>query len=853
MKTGSNKNKHATDRPHANYTRREGLRGLPYEATAADAPPRTEEDPDPSPTPPMEEQDKLEKRARSAQTLAVIFHERICRSGQDDIMAMQLMKSILVLGAFFAQLPTNLHIAAAFPARHLDHVSQRYEGSICTAPIRSASIDVMHKVSGAASCVGPRHRDHISVGRAVCADEALVLTYYLLYAKGRIALEALGAVSPRASQTETRTGAYFLDKAWRVYEPRVKTFNAKLRRMAAEHLDGPIDVAKSFHLYFSVVTESFTFSEDYRILDCGVKHSVLGIITDSVAALGLTLPVWWVVYCTLHLMMALTTHQAHPYGEIQPWRYEGNDHFCACCEAEFRDAAQNKVFSDPKNNHLSGRLYHRGSHAIRTEPHPAGNGIFTRDTKLLIVARGITTAVTLAWLFYELGRHRYQQALDELLDLSLIAGRWSDTQSIECEYLNAGIHGTLRLHAVGRSGKFRSALREGLQVDETCLSGGTLLRIPSHTANRAVCVWRSGYIHLRALTHEAELVKRKKCIGRCLLGQSSCVNIRWRLRLGSVGSTRSATGRIAPGVGAHANEAHGLITSSPKRPIVDVHQSGIGNRAAHTTIGMVSRPINQCAACADYYDLSAISDPHICPCCEYYMDETAPKNPQEQYWNDWIKDLDAPTLRSLGLGDYYLGLDCVHDPQPNPQPTMASMSRTNAVQQASNCLRHRNTYYDTDKSAPNRPQEPQAPQTASRALSIGAPPRMPATPTSTFTMGYKPYKTSFSPSLPQQAIEVHRLQQRDAYFLSRGLDATELLRGRRTARQAHEQLYIARSVTDSSTPATLESVDEEPVTAAPKKRGKRMICATCLKDAPVNKDNDGVNCTKCYKKILKAQ
>ena len=105
----------------------------------------------------------------------------------------------------------------------------------------------------------------------------------------------------------------------------------------------------------------------------------------------------------------------------------------------------------------------------------------------------------------------------------------------------------------------------------------------------------------------------------------------------------------------------------------------------------------------------------------------------------------------------------------------------------------------------------------------------------------------------QQAAELPRYQGRDAYFLSRGLDARQLLPGRRTARQAHEQLYGAESVVPSTTTVPTERAEELPEAAAPKKRGKRMKCATCLKDAPVNKDNDGVNCTKCYKKILKAQ
>ncbi|KAK4494674.1 hypothetical protein PRZ48_014030 [Zasmidium cellare] len=43
------------------------------------------------------------------------------------------------------------------------------------------------------------------------------------------------------------------------------------------------------------------------------------------------------------------------------------------------------------------------------------------------------------------------------------------------------------------------------------------------------------------------------------------------------------------------------------------------------------------------------------------------------------------------------------------------------------------------------------------------------------------------------------------------------------------------------------------VQAQARKKGKRMICATCNKDSPVDrKKNDGVNCTRCYQKLMKS-
>lgn len=84
----------------------------------------------------------------------------------------------------------------------------------------------------------------------------------------------------------------FSDKALREYDPRVQAFNDKFSQRVAEHRGGPIDLAKWFNLYSFDVMGSLAFGKNYGMLDSSVKHSVLGIITDGMAPMGLTLPTW---------------------------------------------------------------------------------------------------------------------------------------------------------------------------------------------------------------------------------------------------------------------------------------------------------------------------------------------------------------------------------------------------------------------------------------------------------------------------------------------------------------------------------------------------------------------------------
>lgn len=84
----------------------------------------------------------------------------------------------------------------------------------------------------------------------------------------------------------------FSDKALREYEPRIQIFNDKFISQLTT-LDGkPMDVSEWFKLYAFDVIGSLAFGKNYQMLDSGEKHHALGLLTEGMSPLGLTIPVW---------------------------------------------------------------------------------------------------------------------------------------------------------------------------------------------------------------------------------------------------------------------------------------------------------------------------------------------------------------------------------------------------------------------------------------------------------------------------------------------------------------------------------------------------------------------------------
>ena len=95
------------------------------------------------------------------------------------------------------------------------------------------------------------------------------------------------------------------------------------------------------------------------------------------------------------------------------------------------------------------------------------------DARLIIVAGSDTTAATLTFLFYHLAQEPaiVEQIREELRPST--QGDWHDKDIHNCATLNGAINEALRLHPPVPSGVQRITPKEGMQIGETFIPGGT--------------------------------------------------------------------------------------------------------------------------------------------------------------------------------------------------------------------------------------------------------------------------------------------------------------------------------------------------------------------------------------------
>lgn len=158
------------------------------------------------------------------------------------------------------------------------------------------------------------------------------------------------------------------------------------------------------------------------------------------------------------------------------------------CNEEIEDAVRNNFFSNSaEKDAVSGGgstitswLYN----TYKNDPNPGRNPYYQADARLLIVAGADTTAVTFAYMFYELAQHPEDIEMIRNELRQCVKGDFSDVDIRNCEHLNAVINETLRLHSPGPSGAFRVTPPEGLRVGDTFIPGGTNFNIPFYVVAR---------------------------------------------------------------------------------------------------------------------------------------------------------------------------------------------------------------------------------------------------------------------------------------------------------------------------------------------------------------------------------
>lgn len=240
---------------------------------------------------------------------------------------------------------------------------------------------------------------------------------------------------------------------------------------------------------------------------------------------------------------------------------------------------------------------------------------------------------------------------------------------------------------------------------------------------------------------------------------------------------------------------------------------------------------NTCASCKKSYLISTISDDLFCHDCTWFLENSEPKTEEEIELEKLIRNFSDDDIREVGLGHFFE----LEDPstatisQKSDGAPMATASNSSHIAQVA-ALTSQMMHQRKD-SAYNHSQ----------------------------AMGFN--NQSVSPSMPPSQSQLQ------AYISSRpSMPVTEeAIRQWAIAHKSNSRnptAAIGHSRTNStalSQPGTecMDEIYESPsvqveVKKAIRKRGKRMICATCEKDSPISDKNDGVNCTRCFGKLKRA-
>lgn len=249
----------------------------------------------------------------------------------------------------------------------------------------------------------------------------------------------------------------------------------------------------------------------------------------------------------------------------------------------------------------------------------------------------------------------------------------------------------------------------------------------------------------------------------------------------------------------------------------------------------VTTPVeNSCAYCKKHYYISSPFDNFFRDTCMLFLQLSEPKTEKEIELEKVVRNFTDDDLKAVGLGVFFE----LEDP-----PTAAQAQYTTTSPPA----RPSSSSYEAQMSALN------SQLTHQRKISDG---NVSTTSDST--------KTPSASPLPLFQLQVQRSPP--SYGMTSvgpGPVTKDMIRQWAFHNHGGIPATTAGHSRSSSTPFPRPSMESQgEIFGSPsvqvqanktRKRGKRMICATCKKDSPVSAKNDGVNCTRCFAKLQKSE
>ncbi|KAH7073023.1 cytochrome P450 monooxygenase-like protein [Paraphoma chrysanthemicola] len=291
----------------------------------------------------------------------------------------------------------------------------------------------------------------------------------------------------------------------RVYEDRIMAHASTLLSQLRAQGGNVTSATKWFQLYgFDVMTD-IAFGRSFDMTKTGKAHPALELMKKSLEPVGLFSYVPW-FFMLLKDIPGLTKD----YLKFLAWT---------------GDQVMQRVKMDKEIQERDVMSWL--VEAYNKSPQKEGDKLLLQgDARLIIVAGSDTTSSTLTYAAYELATNpeTFKALREELSALGKTMSSISLKDLQSCEYLNAVISETLRMHPPVPSGVMRDTPPEGITVGTTFIPGNITVVSPTYAVSRSNGAYELPNEFLpERWTSRPGLVKDKSAYAPFSLGAYSCI------------------------------------------------------------------------------------------------------------------------------------------------------------------------------------------------------------------------------------------------------------------------------------------------------------------------------------------
>ncbi|KAI0543533.1 cytochrome P450 [Xylaria curta] len=293
-------------------------------------------------------------------------------------------------------------------------------------------------------------------------------------------------------------------KALSAYEHRIMSYTDTLTSQIDQisRAGEVVVVTDWFYWYAFDVIGDVAFSMSFNMLRDKQWHFAVRLLRRAMSLLGPFSPVPWLAQIAFHFF---------------PWMYLIRDWFkmLRWCKKRMEERVQSTV-NKPD-------VAHWLIEASLTKESPTSDQRWLNgDAIAILIAGSDTVASTLVFALFELA---YSQSRQNILFQELQKLDINHREQLQhCDYLNAIISETLRLHPAVPTGGYRQSPKAGMMVNGTYIPGNVTIVLPRYSLGRLESCYEQPHNWLpERWTTKKEMVKNYQGFSPFSTGRYSCV------------------------------------------------------------------------------------------------------------------------------------------------------------------------------------------------------------------------------------------------------------------------------------------------------------------------------------------